>query len=113
MKIIIGGAGAVGRHLAKLLSKDHQDCVLIDEYMDRLEGLESRYDIMTLQGSPTSIRTLKEAGVENADLFVGVMTAESRNMNACMIAHNLGAKKTVARIDNIEYMSPSLKPLFE
>jgi trk system potassium uptake protein TrkA len=68
---------------------------------------------MTLQGSPTSIRTLKEAGVENADLFVGVMTAESRNMNACMIAHNLGAKKTVARIDNIEYMSPSLKPLFE
>ena len=113
MKIIIGGAGEVGRHLAKLLSKDHQDCVLIDEYMDRLEGLESRYDIMTLQGSPTSIRTLKEAGVENADLFVGVMTAESRNMNACMIAHNLGAKKTVARIDNIEYMSPSLKPLFE
>ena len=113
MKIIIGGAGAVGRHLAKLLSKDHQDCVLIDEYMDRLEGLESRYDIMTLQGSPTSIRTLKEAGVEKADLFVGVMTAESRNMNACMIAHNLGAKKTVARIDNIEYMSPSLKPLFE
>ena len=113
MKIIIGGAGAVGRHLARLLSKDHQDCVLIDEYPDRLEGLESRYDIMTLQGSPTSIRTLKEAGVENADLFVGVMTAESRNMNACMIAHNLGAKKTVARIDNIEYMSPSLKPLFE
>ncbi len=113
MKIIIGGAGAVGRHLAKLLSKAHQDCVLIDEYMDRLEGLESRYDIMTLQGSPTSIRTLKEAGVEKADLFVGVMTAESRNMNACMIAHNLGAKKTVARIDNIEYMSPSLKPLFE
>ena len=113
MKIIIGGAGAVGRHLARLLSKDHQDCVLIDEYTDRLEGLESRYDIMTLQGSPTSVHTLKEAGVENADLFVGVMTAESRNMNACMIAHNLGAKKTVARIDNIEYMSHSLKPLFE
>ncbi|MBQ7513027.1 MAG: Trk system potassium transporter TrkA, partial [Prevotella sp.] len=113
MKIIIGGAGAVGRHLARLLSKDHQDCVLIDEFMDRLDGMESRYDIMTLQGSATSIQTLKDAGVENADLFVGVMTAESRNVNACMIAHNLGAKKTVARIDNIEYMSPSLKPFFE
>jgi len=113
MKIIIGGAGAVGQHLARLLSKDHHDCVLIDEYTDRLEGLESRYDIMTLQGSATSIHTLKEAGAENADLFVGVMTNESRNMNACMIAHNLGAKKTVARIDNIEYMDPSLKPFFE
>ncbi len=113
MKIIIGGAGAVGQHLAKLLSKDHQDCVLIDEYMDRLDGLESRYDIMTLQGTPTSIKTLKDAGAEDADLFVGVMTNESRNMNACMIAHALGTKKTVARIDNIEYMSPALKPFFE
>lgn len=113
MKIIIGGAGAVGRHLARLLSKDHQDCVLIDEHADRLDGMENRYDIMTLQGAATSIKTLQDAGAEHADLFVGVMTDESRNMNACMIAHNLGAKKTVARIDNIEYMSPSLKSFFE
>ena len=104
MKIIIGGAGAVGRHLARLLSKDHQDCVLIDEHADRLDGMENRYDIMTLQGAATSIKTLQDAGAEHADLFVGVMTDESRNMNACMIAHNLGTKKTVARIDNIEYM---------
>ena len=87
MKIIIGGAGAVGTHLSKLLSKDHQDCVLIDENIDRLTGLESRYDIMTLHGSPTSIQTLKDAGVEHADLFVGVTPDESVNMNACMIAH--------------------------
>ena len=90
MKIIIGGAGAVGTHLSKLLSKDHQDCVLIDDNIDRLTGLESRYDIMTLHGSPNSIQTLKEAGVEHADLFVGVTPDESRNMNACMIAHALG-----------------------
>ena len=63
MKIIIGGAGAVGTHLSKLLSKDHQDCVLIDEYPERLAGLDNRYDIMTLLGSPTSIKTLKEAGI--------------------------------------------------
>ncbi|MDE7455513.1 MAG: Trk system potassium transporter TrkA [Prevotella sp.] len=113
MKIVIGGAGAVGTHLSKLLSKDHQDCVLIDDDVDQLAGLEGSYDIMTLHGSPTSIQTLKEAGVEHADLFVGVTTDESRNMNACMIAHALGAKKTVARIDNIEYMAPSLKTFFE
>ena len=113
MKIIIGGAGAVGTHLSKLLSKDHQDCVLIDDNIDRLTGLESRYDIMTLHGSPNSIQTLKEAGVEHADLFVGVTPDESRNMNACMIAHALGAKKTVARIDNYEYLAPNLKSFFE
>ena len=112
MKIIIGGAGAVGTYLARLLSKDHMDCVLIDESAERLGGLDGKFDIMTLQGSPTSIRVLKEAGVEKADLFVGVTPDESRNMNACTIAHGLGAKKTVARIDNYEYLAPNLKSFF-
>ncbi len=113
MKIVIAGAGAVGTHLSKLLSRDHQDCVLIDEDADRLGDLDSRYDIMTLQGRTTSINTMKEAGVEHADLFVGVTPDESRNMNACMIAHALGAKKTVARIDNFEYLDPQRKELFQ
>ena len=113
MKIVIGGAGAVGTHLAKLLSKEHQDCTLMDEDGSRLEGLDSDYDIMTMQGSPTSIKDLEAAGVKNADLFVGVTPDESRNMNACIIAHGIGAKKTVARIDNYEYLDPKLKPFFE
>ena len=113
MKIVIGGAGAVGKHLAKLLSKEHQDCTLMDDDGSRLEGLDSDYDIMTMQGSPTSIKDLETAGVKNADLFVGVTPDESRNMNACIIAHGIGAKKTVARIDNYEYLDPKLKPFFE
>ena len=113
MKIVIGGAGAVGKHLAKLLSKEHQDCTLMDDDGSRLEGLDSDYDIMTMQGSPTSIKDLEAAGVKNADLFVGVTPDESRNMNACIIAHGIGAKKTVARIDNYEYLDPKLKPFFE
>ena len=59
MKIIIAGAGAVGTHLAKLFSRDHQDCVLIDEDASRLGDLDSRYDIMTLQGRTTSINTIQ------------------------------------------------------
>ena len=113
MKIIIGGAGAVGTHLAKLLSHEQQDCVLIDEDDERLNGLDTSYDMMTMQGSPTSIRTLKDAGCEGADLFVGVTPEESRNVNACIIAHALGAKKTVARIDNYEYLDPKMKTFFK
>ena len=113
MKIIIAGAGAVGTHLSKLLSRDHQDCVLIDEDPNRLGDLDSRYDIMTLQGRPTSITTLKDANVEHADLFVGVTPDESRNMTACMLAHALGAKKTVARIDNFEYLDPARRDFFD
>lgn len=113
MKIIIGGAGAVGTHLARLLSRDSHDCVLVDDNAERLAGLDSRYDIMTLAGSPTSIRVLKDAGVNGCDLFVGVTPEESINMNACIMAHALGARKTVARIDNYEYLSPGLNGFFK
>ena len=112
MKIIIAGAGAVGTHLSKLLSREHQDCVLIDADEERLSTL-SEYDVMTYQASPTSIQALKDAGVQHADLFVGVTPEESINLNACILAHALGAKKTVARIDNYEYLSQELQPFFK
>ena len=112
MKIVIVGAGAVGTHLSKLLSREHEDCVLIDERENCLNRL-SDYDVMTYLASPTSIKALKEAGTANADLFVGVTPEESTNITACMIAHALGAKKTVARIDNYEYLSPQNKVFFQ
>ena len=112
MKIIIAGAGAVGTHLAKLLSREHQECTLMDPDPSRLEGLDSDYDIMTMVGSPTSIKALQAADTKNADLFVAVTPDESRNMNACILAHAIGAKKTVARIDNYEYLDIKLKPFF-
>ncbi|MBP5715125.1 MAG: Trk system potassium transporter TrkA [Prevotella sp.] len=111
MKVVIVGAGAVGTHLSKLLSREHQDCVLIDDNEERLSSLAD-YDVMTYNASPTSIKALKEAGTQHADLFVGVTPEETTNLTACMIAHQLGAKKTVARIDNYEYLSPQNKELF-
>ncbi|MBO4718565.1 MAG: Trk system potassium transporter TrkA [Prevotella sp.] len=112
MKVVIVGAGAVGTHLSKLLSREHQDCVLIDDDEERLSSL-TEYDVMTYNASPTSIKALKEAGTQHADLFVGVTPDESTNLTACIIAHQLGAKKTVARIDNYEYLSPQNKELFK
>jgi trk system potassium uptake protein TrkA len=112
MKIVIVGAGAVGTHLSKLLSREHQDCVLVDDSEERLNGL-SEFDVMTYNASPTSIKALKEAGTQHADLFVGVTPEETTNLTACMIAHQLGAKKTVARIDNYEYLSPQNKEIFK
>ena len=112
MKIIIGGAGAVGTHLAELLSSEKQDIILMDENKDRLSSMDSNFDLMTVCASPTSIQGLKNSGVGDADLFIAVMPEESRNMTACMLARNLGAKKTVARIDNYEYLLPKNKEFF-
>ena len=112
MKIIIGGAGAVGTHLAELLSSEKQDIILMDENKDRLSSMDSNFDLMTVCASPTSIQGLKNSGGGDADLFIAVMPEESRNMTACMLARNLGAKKTVARIDNYEYLLPKNKEFF-
>ena len=112
MKIIVAGAGAVGTHLAKLLSDEKQDIILMDESEERLGKMSNNIDLMTVNLSPTSINGLKAAGVSGADLFIAVTPDESRNMTACMLATNLGAKKTVARIDNYEYLLPKNKEFF-
>ena len=112
MKIIIGGAGSVGTHLAELLSSEKQDIILMDEDESKLSKMDSNFDLMTVCASPTSIQALKNAGVGDADLFIAVTPEESRNMTACMIATNLGAKKTLARIDNYEYLLPKHKEFF-
>ena len=112
MKIIIAGAGDVGTHLAKLLSGEKQDIILIDEDEEKLSRMGNNFDLMTVNLSPTSISGLKEAGVAGADLFIAVTPNESQNMTACMLATSLGAKKTVARIDNYEYLLPKHKEFF-
>lgn len=113
MKIIIAGAGEVGTHLAKLLARENFDILLLDEDASKLKDLEANYDLITSVGSPTSITDLQEAGIDRADLFVAVTPLESVNMTACMLATNLGAKSTLARINNYEYLLPKNKEFFE
>ena len=113
MKIIIAGAGNVGTHLAKLLSREEQDIILMDDDEEKLTALSSNFDLLTVTASPSSISGLKDVGLKEADLFIAVTPDESRNMTACMLATNLGAKKTVARIDNYEYLLPKNKEFFQ
>ena len=99
MKIIISGAYAIGTYLAKLLSRDKQDIILLDENPENLEKISSEFDLLTMECSATDISGLKEAGAEHADLFIAVTPNEPANIAACVMAHQLGAKKTVARVD--------------
>lgn len=112
MKIIIAGAYAIGVHLAKLLSRDHEDITLIDSDEERLSRIGSDLDLLTVNAQPTSIQVLKDANIEHADLFISVTPDENLNMNACVLAKALGAKKTVAKVDNSEFIDPELKDLF-
>lgn len=85
----------------------------MDDNEERLATLSSNFDLLTVVASPTSIKGLREVEAHKADLFIAVTPDESRNMTACMLAHNLGALKTVARIDNYEYLLPKNKEFFQ
>ena len=104
MKIIISGAGEVGTHLAKLLSFEAQDIILIDHDRERLTVIESQLDIRTIHGNATSIETLLEAQVDTADLMVGVTSNEAANFTLCVLAKQLGCHKTVARIRDTSFI---------
>ena len=104
MKIIIAGAGEVGFHLAKLLSYESQDITLIDNNRNNLVYADTHLDIRTLKGDATSIQILKEAQVKNVDLVIGVTSSEATNITVCVLAKQLGAKRTIARISNTEFL---------
>tara|TARA_R110001592_G_scaffold13718_7_gene62683 strand:- start:6164 stop:7513 length:1350 start_codon:yes stop_codon:yes gene_type:complete len=104
MKIIIAGAGDVGFHLAKLLSYEAHDTYVIDFDGDKLEYINNHLDVFTKKGDATSIRLLKEIGIESADLLLAVTESQNTNFTVSVIGKSLGAKKTIARIDNPEFL---------
>ena len=104
MKIIIAGAGEVGFHLAKLLSFESQDITLIDTHRDSLSYADTHLDIRVVRGDATSIKVLEDSNVVETDLVIAVTSSETTNITVCVLAKQLGAKRTIARISNTEFI---------
>ena len=115
MRIVIGGAGQVGSHLAKMLSREANEISVIDTDAERLAQLSATADVVTVQGLPSSIKVMKDAGVPEADLFIAVnpFVAQDVNIMSALLAKKLGAKKVTARIVDEEYLSPENKLVFK
>lgn len=113
MRIIIAGAGEVGTHLAKMLSNENHEILLIDTEEDRLRPIDSSLDVLTYHGSATSVSLLQSVLSKKTDLFIAVTHAESTNITSSILAKRLGALKTIARIDNLEYLEHSTEDFFK
>ncbi len=114
MKIVIAGAGEVGSHLAKMLSNEYHDLTIIDNDEARLNRVAESSDVITVFGSPTSIRTLAYAGTSKADLFIAVSPSQEQDVNliSALLAKRMGSAKVTARINNDEYLQNENKLLF-
>ncbi len=105
MRIVIAGVGEVGMYLADMLNRGNHDVVIIDPVKDKLTEIATYFDLMTVQGTSTSLATLQKAEVGKADLFIAVTNTQEANIISSILAKKLGAKKTIARIDNNEYIN--------
>ncbi len=112
MRIIIAGAGDVGSHLAKMLTNENHDIVLIDTDEEKLRNIGSMYDLLTIHGSGSSISVLEDSNIKKADLFIAATQSEEVNITSAILGKKLGATKTIARIDNQEYLYPGNKEIF-
>lgn len=114
MKIVIAGAGAVGTHLAKMLTEGFHDITIIDDDEDRLTRASESIDVLTVNGNPGSVEIQRAAGVSDADLFVSVIPSNDQSINiiCALLAKKLGAKKVTARISNDEYLRDENKIMF-
>ena len=112
MKIVIAGAGDIGFHLAKLLSAEKQDIILIDTNQEVLDYAQSHLDVMTIRGDSASLEVLRRAEIAKANLFLGVTTSEKNNIFSAILAKKMGAGQTIARVNNPEFLAEEEKNNF-
>jgi trk system potassium uptake protein len=113
MRIIIAGAGEVGTHLAKMLSNENHEIILIDPEESRLKPIDATLDVLTHVGSATTVKILQDSLLKKTDLFIAVTHSEDTNIVSAILAKRFGAIKTIARIDNIDYLEPSTLDFFK
>ena len=106
MKIVVVGAGEIGFHLTKRLSSDH-DITLIDRDPAQIKRATEQLDAHVLLGHGTSLKTLRDAGIANADAVVAMTDNDELNLLICQIAKNMGVSDTIARVRNHEYTDPN------
>lgn len=115
MRIVIEGAGEVGSHLAKMLRAESNEVVVIDNDHDRLTRLLSYTDVEVVEGNPSSLKTLRQAEVGKADLFISVnpFTSHEVNIVGALLAKRLGAAKVIVRVNDEDYLTPENTLLFK
>lgn len=102
MRIIVIGAGEVGYDVARILSMEQHDVVVVDVDQERLEKVAGRLDVMTIHGNGTSAGILENAGIKEASLLIAVAAIDEVNIVSCMMASRLGVDTTVARVRSRE-----------
>ncbi len=105
MKIIIAGAGKIGRTVAALLSQEGHDITIIEEKAETIAAISNELDVICVEGSATNPEVLQEAGAAQADLLMVATQHDEVNMVCGVSARHLGTRHVIARIRDPEYLN--------
>ena len=105
MKVVVIGDGKVGKTLIEHMSKEGHVITVVDQKSEVIDELVNQYDVMGICGNGASYNIQKSAGVSSADLVLAVTSSDETNLLASLIAKNLGADSTIARVRGYEYNS--------
>lgn len=100
MKIIVLGAGKVGKTLIKHMSNEDHDIIVVDQNATKVEEVVNQYDVIGVVGNGGSYDILMEAGAEDANLIICVTTSDELNILAGLMAKKMGTRHTIARVRN-------------
>ena len=105
MKIIVLGAGKVGKTLIKHMSNEDHDIIVVDQNAMKVEEVVNQYDVIGVVGNGGSYDILMEAGAEDANLIICVTASDELNILAGLVAKKMGTRHTIARVRNPDYSS--------
>jgi len=103
MRIVIAGAGVVGRRLAAQLAADRHDVAIIDLNRELCDAVSAEYGVVAICGNATDIVTLEEAEVGRAAVAVALMGLSADNLAFSLLAHGAGVERIIARMPNPRY----------
>ncbi len=113
MKIIICGAGIVGRGIAKELCQENHNVIVIDNDKENIDLLRDNFEVVTVLGYPSHPDSLKKAGADNADILIAVTPSDEINMLTCQVAHSMfGVEKKIARVRTQAYLGKNFNKIY-
>ena len=104
MNIVVAGGGRVGGELIQQLSQEGHSVTVIDASSARVEEMNGQYDVMGIVGNCATLRVMQDAQVEKADLMIATTASDEQNLLACLLARKMGAKHTIARVRDPQYV---------
>jgi len=111
MYIIIAGAGRIGKHLAKILTEEQHDLVVIDKNGDTCHEIATELEVITIRGDASKPNIMKEAGIQEADAFIALTSSDETNLIISLMAKQMGAEQVITRLGALHYDEKVLKKL--